>query len=132
MCYPIYTHKPNCSLGCTSKGYGMARKFSRWLDTERAPQREAPLRLSTLQQSILYWLQHELRRRQRAGDLGRVPYPELVRAIDADKASITSGVRSLLKKELLGMSLPAAELVRYLVLTDKGQVYTNTLSGNVH
>jgi len=109
----------------------MAKKFSRWLDTERTPQREAPLRLSALQQSILYWLQHELRRRQRAGDLGRVPYPELVRAIDADKASITSEVRSLLKKDLLGMSLPAGEWVRYLVLTDKGTAYVNTLTGNV-
>ena len=109
----------------------MARKSSRWLQEERAPQREAPVRLSALQQSILHWLQHELRRRQRAGDIDRVPYPELVRAIDADKASITSGVRSLLKKELLGMSLPAGEWVRYIVLTDKGAAYAKTLSGNV-
>ena len=109
----------------------MARKLSRWLHTERTPQREAPLRLSALQQSILYWLQHELRRRQRAGDIGRVPYPELVRAIDADKASITSEVRSLLQKELLGMALPAGEWVRYIVLTDKGEAYAQTLSGNV-
>jgi len=109
----------------------MAKKFSRWLHTERTPQREAAPRLSTLQQSILHWLQHELRRRQRAGDLGRVPFPELVRAIDADKASITSEVRSLLKKDLLGMSLPAGEWVRYLVLTDKGAAYASTLSGHV-
>ena len=108
----------------------MARKFSRWLDTERAPQREAPLRLSTLQQSILYWLQNELRRRQRAGDISRVPYPELVRAIDADKASITSEVRALLHKDLLGMSLAAGEWVRYIVLTNKGAAHAKTLSGN--
>lgn len=109
----------------------MARKFSQWLHTERTPQREAPVRLSSLQQSILHWLQHELRRRQHASDTGRVPYPELVRAIDADKASITREVRSLLKKELLGISLPTGEWVRYIVLTDKGEAYAKTLSGNV-
>lgn len=114
----------------------MARKVSRWLHTvdtpqREAPRREAPLRLSTLQQSILYWLQHELRRRQRAGDLGRVPYSELVRVIDADKASITSEVRALLHKGLLSVSLPPGEWVRYLVLTDKGEGYAKTLSGNV-
>ena len=109
----------------------MARKFSPWLNTERPPQREAPVRLSALQQSILHWLQRELHRRQRAGDTGSVPYPELVRAIDADKASITREVRSLLKKELLGMSLPTGAWVRYIVLTDKGAAYAKTLSGNV-
>ena len=130
-CATLSTRKHNFSLWCTSRGYGMARKFSRWLHTEHAPRREAPLRLSSLQQSILYWLQNELRRRQRAGDMGSVPYPELVRAIDADKASITSEVRSLLQKDLLGMSLPAGEWVRYIVLTDKGEAYAKTLSGNV-
>ena len=108
----------------------MARKFSQGLDTEHAPQRQAPVRLSALQQSILHWLQYELRRRQRAGDMSRVPYPELVRAIDADKASITRAVRALLKKELLGMSLPPGEWVRYITLTDKGDAYIKTLSGN--
>ncbi len=108
----------------------MAKKVSRWLHAEHTPQREAPLRLSSLQQSILYWLQHELRRRQRTGDQRSVPYPELVRAIDADKASITSAVRSLLQKELLGMSLPTGEWVRYIVLTDKGEAHAKTLSGN--
>lgn len=108
----------------------MARKFSQWLHTEPTPQREAPVRLSSLQQSILHWLQYELRRRQRAGDTRRVPYPELVRAIDADKASITKEVRALLKKELLGMSLPPGEWVRYIMLTDKGEAYVKTLSGS--
>src|SRR5262245_14185578 len=109
----------------------MARKLSRRLDTEQTPQRTAPVRLSALQQSILYWLQHELHRRQRAGGPGSVPYPELVRAIDADKASITSEVRALLQKDLLGMSRPAGEWVRYIGLTDKGAAYAKTLSGNV-
>jgi len=109
----------------------MAGKFSRWFRTENAPQRQTSLRLSPLQQAILHWLGHELRRRQRAGDAGSVPYPELVRAIDADKASITSEVRHLLKKDLLGMSLPSGGWVRYIVLTDKGEAYAKTLSGSV-
>ena len=110
----------------------MAGKFSRWLDTEpeRPPKREASLRLSSLQQSILHWLQNELRRRQRAGDAGMVPYPDLVRALNVDKASVTSEVRHLLKKGLLGVTLPSGEWVRYIMLTDKGAAHAKTLSGN--
>src|SRR5262245_26255348 len=89
-CATLWTHIQAQPLTLyTSRGYGMPRKFSQWLHTERTPQREAPVRLSSLQQSILHWLQDELRRRQRTDDTGRVPYPELVRAMDADKASIT-------------------------------------------
>ncbi len=109
----------------------MAGKFSRWLHTERPPKREASLRLSPLQQSILHWLRNELRRRQRAGDAGMVPYPDLVHALNADKASITSEVRHLLKKDLLGVTLPAGGWVRYIMLTDKGEAHAKTLSGNV-
>jgi hypothetical protein len=106
----------------------MAGKFSRWFDTERPPKREAALRLSSLQQSILHWLQQELRRRQRAGDAGMVPYPDLVRALTADKASITSEVRYLLRKGLLGVTLPAGGWVRYIMLTDKGAAQAKILS----
>lgn len=109
----------------------MAGKFSRWLGSERAPQRDTSLRLSALQQSILHWLWNELRRRQRAGAASSVPYTELVRAIDADKASITSEIRHLLHKDLLGMALPSGGWVRYITLTDKGEAHAKTLSGHV-
>ena len=109
----------------------MAEKFSRWFHKERPPKRETPLRLSSLQQSILHWLRNELRRRQRAGDAGMVPYPELVRALTADKASITSEVRHLLRKGLLGITLPTGGWVRYVMLTDKGEAHAKILSGNV-
>jgi DNA-binding MarR family transcriptional regulator len=109
----------------------MAGKFSRWLRTERSPQRDASLRLSPLQQSILHWLRNELRRRQRVGDAGMVPYPDLVRALRADKASITSEVRHLLRKGLLSVTLPAGEWVRYVMLTEQGDTYAQTLSGHV-
>ena len=108
----------------------MAGKFSRWFHTEeRPPQRNASLRLSPLQQSILHWLRNELRRRQRVGDADMVPYPELVRALRADKASITSEVRHLLRKGLLSVTLPAGEWVRYVMLTEQGDTYAKTLSG---
>ena len=108
----------------------MAGKFSRWFDTERPPKREASLRLSSLQQSILHWLQQELRRRQRAGDAGMVPYPDLVNALTADKASITSEVRHLLRKGLLSVILPTGGWVRYVMLTDKGAAQAKSLSGS--
>ena len=108
----------------------MAGKFSRWFHTERPPQRAAAaLRLSPLQQSIIHWLRHELRRRQRVGDAGMVPYPDLVRALRADKASITSEVRHLLRKGLLRVTLPAGQWVRYVMLTEQGDTYAKTLSG---
>jgi len=108
----------------------MAGKFSQWFNTEHPPKRETSVRLSQLQQSILHWLRNELRRRQRAGDAGMVPYPDLVRALTADKASITSEVRHLLHKGLLGVTLPAGGWVRYIMLTDKGEAQAKLLSGN--
>jgi DNA-binding MarR family transcriptional regulator len=107
----------------------MAGKFSRWFRTERPPQRAASLRLSPLQQSIIHWLRNELRRRQRVGDADMVPFPDLVRALRADKASVTSEVRHLLKKGLLSVTLPAGEWVRYIMLTEQGDTYAKTLSG---
>jgi hypothetical protein len=108
----------------------MAGKFSRWFNTEHPPKHETSLRLSPLQRSILHWLQNELRRRQRAGDAGMVPYPDLVRALTADKASITNEVRHLLRKGLLGVTLPVGAWVRYIMLTDKGEAQAKILSGN--
>lgn len=109
----------------------MAGKFSRWFGPERAPQRDTSLRLSPLQQAILHWLRHELHRRQGAGKTDGVPYPELVRAIDADKASITAEVRRLLHKNLLGISLPTGGWARHITLTDMGEAHARTLPGHV-
>ena len=108
----------------------MAEKFSRWFRAARPPQRAARLRLSPLQQSIIQWLRTELRRRQRVGDADMVAFPDLVRALHADKASITSEVRHLLKKGLLSVTLPAGEWVRYVMLTEQGDTYAQTLSGH--
>jgi DNA-binding MarR family transcriptional regulator len=83
-----------------------------------------------LQQSIIHWLRNELRRRQRAGDAHMVPIPDLVPALQAEKATNTSEVRHLLKKGLLSVTLPAGEWVRYVMLTEQGDTYAKTLSGN--
>src|SRR5215470_16350866 len=133
MCYyPVYPPilKHDFLPWYVARAIHMAGKFSRWFHTERPPQRAASLRLSPLQQSIIHWLRNELRRRQRVGDTGMVPYPDLVRALTADKASITSEVRHLLRKGLLGVTLPAGAWVRYIMLTDKGEAQAKILSGN--
>jgi hypothetical protein len=108
----------------------MAGKFSRWFSTDHTPERDTALRLSPLQQSILHWLRNELRRRQRVGDPGHVPYPDLVRAMNADKASITKEVRHLLHKDLLGMTLPPGGWVRYIGLTERGEAQARRLAGD--
>jgi hypothetical protein len=135
MCYyPIYPSmsKHDFLLWYVARAIYMAGKFSRWFHTERPPQRAAAaLRLSPLQQSIIHWLRNELRRRQRVGDAGMVPYPDLVRALRADKASITSEVRHLLRKGLLRVTLPAGQWVRYVMLTEQGDTYAQTLSGQI-
>jgi hypothetical protein len=60
-----------------------------------------------------------------------VPFPDLVRALHADKASITNEVRYLLHRGLLSVTLPAGEWVRYVMLTEQGDTYAQTLSGQV-
>jgi hypothetical protein len=57
-----------------------------------------------------------------------MPYPELVRAVDADKASITSSVRQLLRKGLVLVTLPTGEWVRYVALTEEGEEQAQLLS----
>jgi hypothetical protein len=95
---------------------------------ERRQQPETNIRLSALQKSILQALQSELRRRQRTGTVQGVPYPILVRAVDADKASITSSVRHLLRKGLLLVTVRTGEWVRYVALTEEGEEQVRLLS----
>lgn len=78
-------------------------------------------RLSDLQKSILQWLCTDLRHRQRADGSMGVPYPELVRAVDADKARVTTSLRHLMQKGLVMVTLPRGEWVRYVMLTDQGE-----------
>jgi hypothetical protein len=88
-------------------------------------QPEMQHRLSDLQKSILQWLCTDLRHRQRAGSSMGVPYPELVRAVDADKARVTTSLRHLMQKGLVMVTLPRGEWVRYVTLTDQGEAQAN-------
>jgi hypothetical protein len=80
-------------------------------------------RLSDLQKSIVQWLYTELRQRQRAGHTGGVSYPELVRAIEANKVNITTSLRHLMQKGLVLVTLPHAEWARVVALTEQGEAY---------
>jgi DNA-binding MarR family transcriptional regulator len=106
----------------------MARRGSRLFDRERGQLQEAKIRLSDLQKSVLQVLRRELRRHQRPGTAEGVPYPDLVRAVDADKASITNSVRQLLRKGLVLVTLPTGEWVRYVALTKEGEEQAQLLS----
>lgn len=106
----------------------MAGKFSRWFREERPPQRPAVPRLTVVQQSILHWLQRELRRRERAGEELWVPYPALVQGVGGDKVSLTNAARQLLRKDLLTVTLPPGAWVRYIGLTEEGAAHAKTLT----
>ncbi|MEE8292197.1 MAG: hypothetical protein V3R80_12000, partial [Candidatus Tectomicrobia bacterium] len=58
-------------------------------------------RLSGLQKSILQWLRSEQRRRHRTDNAMGIAYPELVRALDAGKAPVTTGLRQLMRRALV-------------------------------
>ncbi|HEY7489509.1 MAG TPA: hypothetical protein VIH59_00145 [Candidatus Tectomicrobia bacterium] len=106
----------------------MVLRGSRLFDGERGRPPETSMRLSDLQKSVLQALRRELRYRQRSGTAEGMPYPALVRAVDADKASITSSVRQLLRKGLVLVTLPTGEWVRYVALTEAGEAQAQLLS----
>ncbi len=95
---------------------------------ERVQQRVSKHRLSDLQQSLLQWLRAELRRRQRANDGAGVTFPEVVRALRADKASVTTSLRHLMRKGLVETALPRGSWVRHVSLTELGEAQARTLS----
>ena len=106
----------------------MRLRGSRLSERERRRQQETKMRLSALQKSVLQALRSELRRRHRPGTVQGVPYPALVRAVDADKASITSSVRHLLRKGLVLVTVLTGEWVRYVTLTEEGEEQVRLLS----
>jgi hypothetical protein len=99
----------------------MRLRGSRLFERERRCQQETTMRLSALQKAVLQVLQSELRHCHRTGTVQGVPYPALVRAVDADKASITSSVRHLLRKGLVLVTVRTGEWVRYVTLTEEGE-----------
>ena len=86
-------------------------------------------RLSGLQLTILHSLYAALRRQ--ADATAGVPYSDLVRTLHADKISITDGIRQLLRKGLVLLTLPRGGWTRYVMLTEQGKAYAKTLPSTV-
>jgi DNA-binding MarR family transcriptional regulator len=82
-------------------------------------------RLSGLQLTILHSLYAALRRQSSA--TAGVPYSDLVRTLHADKTSITDGLRQLLRKGLVLLTLPRGGWTRHVMLTEQGKAYAKTL-----
>jgi DNA-binding MarR family transcriptional regulator len=82
-------------------------------------------RLSGLQLTILHSLYAALRRQSSA--TAGVPYSDLVRALHADKTNVTDGLRQLLRKGLVLLTLPRGSWTRHVMLTEQGKAYAKTL-----
>jgi DNA-binding MarR family transcriptional regulator len=82
-------------------------------------------RLSGLQLTILHSLRAALRHESDAA--AGVPYSDLVRTLQADKTSVTDGIRQLLRKGLVLLTLPRGGWTRYVMLTEAGKAYAKTL-----
>jgi DNA-binding MarR family transcriptional regulator len=83
-------------------------------------------RLSSLQLAILRSLYADLRRRP--DTTAGVPYFHMMQALKADKSSITAGLRQLMRKGLVRLTLPRGSWARHVLLTEQGQAYAKTLS----
>ena len=79
------------------------------------------LKLSALQQAVLHWLRREHRRRPQLADGSGIPYPDLARALNVDRAELSACLRRLIRKRLVVATLPRGSWVRYIALTDKGE-----------
>ena len=89
---------------------------------ERRQQRPATRHLSGLQRSLLQWLYADLRRRHRTGgEAEGVPYATIVQAVAADKASVTTALRQLMRKGLVLTTLPRGGWTRWVTLTEQGR-----------
>lgn len=86
------------------------------------------LKLTSLQKAILRWLRQECRLRRQAGLPEIVPYPDLVQALEADKASITEHFCRLMRKGLVLTVVPRGAWVRAVTFTEEGETYAALLS----
>jgi DNA-binding MarR family transcriptional regulator len=82
-------------------------------------------RLSSLQLAILRSLYAD--RRRRSSTTAGIPYSDIVQALKADKPSITAGLRQLMRKGLVLLTLPRGGWTRYVALTEQGEAYAKTL-----
>jgi DNA-binding MarR family transcriptional regulator len=81
--------------------------------------------LTSLQNTILQWLYTEGSSHSHGTD--GVPYPTLVQAVHADKASVTAGLRRLMHRGLVLAILPRGGWRRCVALTEQGRRHARTL-----
>jgi DNA-binding MarR family transcriptional regulator len=81
--------------------------------------------LTALQNTILQWLYTEGNRHTDGPD--GVSYPTLVQAVNADKASVTAGLRRLMHRGLVLTTLPRGSWRRCVALTEQGRKHARTL-----
>lgn len=83
--------------------------------------------LSNLQRTILQWLATDARSRHGVDDTGGVPYGDIVRAMTADKNSVTTTLRQLLRKGLVTIIVPPGGWTRCVLLTEQGRASVTAL-----
>lgn len=92
----------------------------------RIQQQTTSERFSNLQKAILKWLYTNWHDDPVGADAG-VPYPDIVRAVTTDKASVTTALRQLMGKGLVLIILPHGRWKRCVVLTEQGKDAVKTL-----
>ena len=89
--------------------------------------RPAKRHLSELQKAVMKWLYTDARRQRRIGNATEVSFPTLVQAMATDKLSVVTGLRQLMRKGLVEVSLPRGAWNRMVKLTEQGEEQAHSL-----
>ena len=89
--------------------------------------RPAKRHLSELQKAVMKWLYTDGRRQRRMGHAAEVTFPALIQAMGADKLSVVTGLRQLMRKGLVEVSLPRGAWNRMVKLTEQGEEQAHSL-----
>ena len=84
--------------------------------------------LSNLQRTILQWLASDARSRYAADTTGGVPYGDIVRAMTADKSSVTTNLRQLMRLGLVVITMAPGGWTRCVFLTEQGRTSVTALA----
>ena len=84
--------------------------------------------LSNLQRTILQWLASDARSRYAADATGGVPYGDIVRAMTADKSSVTTNLRQLMRLGLVVITMAPGGWTRCVFLTEQGRASVTALA----
>jgi hypothetical protein len=84
--------------------------------------------LSSLQKAILQALSTVRHRRQPAETTAGVPYQDVVQAVAADKTTVTTSLRQLMRRGLVLIFVPPGAWTRWVALTAQGQEHVRFLA----